>query len=68
LLDASTRLLASVVVMEEIMRIRRTIIIPAIMALSAAGSILSGSAGPTATAQAPAVHVLAAAPNSLYHG
>ena len=50
------------------MRIRRTIIIPAIMALSAAGSILSGSAGPAATAQAPAVHVLAAAPNSLYHG
>ena len=54
------------------MRIRRTVIIPAILALSAAGSILSGSAGPAATAQAPAVHVLAAtpkaAPNSLYHG
>jgi hypothetical protein len=55
------------------MRIRRTIIIPAILALGAAGSILAGSAGPAAAAQAPVVHVLAApktaaAPNSLYHG
>jgi hypothetical protein len=54
------------------MRIRRTIIIPAILALGAAGSILASSAAPAAIAQAPAVHVLAAAPkaapNSFYHG
>jgi len=55
------------------MRIIRTIIIPAILALGAAGSILAGSAAPAVAAQAPAVHhVLAAAPNSaansLYHG
>ena len=42
------------------MRIRRTIIIPAILALSAAGSILAGSAVPVAAAQAPSVHVVAA--------
>jgi hypothetical protein len=42
------------------MSIRRTIIIPAILALGAAGSILAGSAVPAAVAQAPAAHVLAA--------
>jgi hypothetical protein len=42
------------------MSIRRTIIIPAILALGAAGSILAGSAVPAAVASAPAVHVLAA--------
>jgi hypothetical protein len=41
------------------MRIRRTIIIPAILALSAAGSILAGSAAPVAAAQAPTAQVLA---------
>ena len=50
------------------MRISRTVIIPAILALSAAGSILAGSAVPSAAAQAPAVHVLAAAPHSFYYG
>jgi len=50
------------------MRISRTVIIPAILALSAAGSILVGSAAPSAAAQAPAAHVLAAAPHSFYHG
>jgi hypothetical protein len=50
------------------MRIKRTIIIPAILALSAAGSILAGSAVPAVAAQAPAAHVLAAAPNSFYRG
>ncbi len=50
------------------MRIRRTIIIPVILALSAAGSILAGSAVPAAAAQAPTVHVLAAHLNSYYHG
>ena len=44
------------------MRIRRTIIIPAILALSAAGSILAGSAVPAAAAQAPSAHVVVAAP------
>ncbi len=42
------------------MSIRRTIIIPVILALGAAGSIIAGSAMPAAVAQAPAVHVLAA--------
>jgi hypothetical protein len=54
------------------MRIGRTIIIPAILALSAAGSILAGSAVPVAAAQAPTVHVLSTAssaiPNTYYHG
>ncbi len=54
------------------MFIRRTIIIPAILALSAAGSILAGSAVSATAAQAPSVHVLAAtssaAPSSYYHG
>ena len=36
------------------MRIRRAIIIPAILALGAAGSILAGSAVSVAAAQAPA--------------
>ena len=44
------------------MRIGKTIIIPAILALSAFGSILAGSAAPVASAQAPSIHVLAAAP------
>ena len=47
------------------MPIRRTIIIPAILALSAAGSILAGSAVPAAAAQAPSVHVLAAASSAI---
>jgi hypothetical protein len=53
------------------MPIRRTIIIPAILALSAAGSILAGSALPAVAAQAPAAHVLTApspAPSSHYWG
>jgi hypothetical protein len=43
------------------MRIRRTIIMPAILALSAAGSILAGSAVPAVAAQAPTAHVLSTA-------
>jgi hypothetical protein len=39
------------------MRFGRAIIIPAIIALSAAGSILAGSAMPVAAVQAPAAHV-----------
>jgi hypothetical protein len=49
------------------MPIRRTVIIPAILALSAAGSILAGSAVPAAAAQAPAVRVVAVAPATWYH-
>jgi hypothetical protein len=37
----------------------RRVIIPAILALGAAGSILAGSAVPTVAAQAPAAHALA---------
>ena len=52
------------------MRIGR-VIIPAILALGAAGSILAGSAVPVVAAQAPAAHVLAAtssaSPNTLYY-
>jgi len=50
------------------MRIKRTIIIPAILALGAAGSILAGSAVPAVAAQAPPAHVLAAAPHVYYNG
>ena len=50
------------------MRIKRTIIIPAILALSAAGSILASSAVPAAAAQAPSSHVLAAVPQYYYNG
>lgn len=52
------------------MRIMRTIIIPAILALGAAGSIAAGSAAPAVTAvtaQATAIHVVPS-PDSLYHG
>ncbi len=42
------------------MRIKRSVIISAILALSAAGSILASSAAPAVVAQAPASHALAA--------
>jgi hypothetical protein len=51
-------------------RIRRAIIIPAILALGAAGSILAGSATPVAAAHAPSAQVLAASrahPHVYYH-
>ncbi len=54
------------------MRIGRTIIIPAILALSTAGSILAASAVPVAAAQASGAHVsvtvVAAAPTTHYWG
>jgi len=50
------------------MRIRKALIVPAILALSAAGSILAGSAVPVVAAQASTVHVVAMAPHSYYHG
>ena len=48
------------------MSIRRTIIIPAILALSSAGSILAGSVV-AATAPAATVQVVAAAPAATTH-
>jgi len=65
------RALTSEDAMEEIMRIGRNILIPAILALSAAGSILASSAVPAAVAAAPSAHVQttvsAMSPNSLYN-
>jgi hypothetical protein len=49
------------------MHIRR-IIISVIVTLGAVGSIMVGSAAPTTLAQASTVHVVAAAPNTLFHG
>ena len=53
------------------MRIRRTIIIPAILALGATGSIVAGSAMSVTAGHAPSVHVQAGAtsgmPNMFYH-
>lgn len=43
------------------MRIRRSIIISAILALSAAGSIAAGSAAPAVGAQGTTAHAVAAA-------
>ena len=48
------------------MRIRRAIIIPAILALSAAGSILTGTAASATAAQASSVHVMAAGASTHY--
>ena len=48
------------------MPIRRTIIIPVILALSAAGSILAGSAVPAAAVQASSAHVLTVASHTHY--
>ena len=54
------------------MRIGRNIIISAILALGAGGSILASAAVPAVVAQASSAHVLAsgahASPNSFYHG
>jgi len=43
------------------MRIGRAILIPAILSISVAGSLITGSAMTAAAAPAPSVHVLAAA-------
>jgi hypothetical protein len=53
------------------MSVKRSIVIPAILALSAAGSILAGSTVSAAAAQAPSVHVVAApsaSPNTHFYG
>jgi hypothetical protein len=46
--------------------IRRTVIIPAILALGTAGSILAGSALTTAVAQVPAAATSTVHPNTFY--
>jgi hypothetical protein len=53
------------------MRIKRAIIIPAILAFGAAGSVLAGSAMPAAVAAAPSAQALVAGsahPDMLFHG
>jgi len=53
------------------MRIGRAIIIPAILVLSTAGSIVAGSVVPVAAAQASTAHMQSvyyhASPNVYYH-
>ena len=49
------------------MRIRRSVIIPAILALSASGSIVAGSVG-AAVIQSSGTQVVAVAPQMYYHG
>jgi len=54
-----------------IMRIGRALIVPAILALGVAGSLLTGSAMPAAAGHDASVHVQASAvslsPDTLYH-
>jgi hypothetical protein len=53
------------------MRMKRAVIVPAILAVSTAGSILAGSAVPVIAAQVPSAQVLAAGsvtPDFLFHG
>lgn len=54
------------------MRIRRTLVVPAILALGVAGSLLTGSAISAAAGPVATVHVQAAAssaaPDILYRG
>ena len=55
-----------------VMRIGRTIIVQAIVALGAAGTIAASVAVPAATVAAPSAHVhsvaVKAVPNTWYHG
>jgi hypothetical protein len=50
------------------MRIRRSVIISTIVALSAAGSVLAGSSAPAVGAQGTTVHAVAAAPMTWVRG
>lgn len=50
------------------MRIWRSVIIPAILAFSAAGAILAGSAAPALAAQGTAAAAVAGAPDTWMHG
>ena len=51
------------------MRIRRALVIPGILALSVAGSVLSASAAPAAVAHPAGVHVVSGkvTPHTFYH-
>lgn len=50
------------------MRMGRAVIIPAIVALAAAGSILAGTAASAAATQAPSAHVVSMSPDYPYNG
>jgi hypothetical protein len=50
------------------MSVKRSALIPIILALGAAGSILTGSAASAVAAPAPGVHVVATAPSTHFHG
>jgi ABC-type oligopeptide transport system substrate-binding subunit len=50
------------------MRIRRSVIIPAILALSAAGAILAGSTAPAVAAQGTTAYVAAISHPTWAHG
>ncbi len=50
------------------MRMKRAIIISAILALGTAGSILAGSAVPAAAAQAPSAHGVSVSVTSAHQG
>jgi hypothetical protein len=49
------------------MSLKRSALIPVILALAAAGSILTGSAASAVAAQAPTAHVVAGAPVSTHY-
>jgi hypothetical protein len=49
------------------MRIRRSVIISAILALTAAGSAMAGSAASATAAHAGSVHVVAAISNTYHY-
>jgi hypothetical protein len=49
------------------MSVKRSVLIPAILALGAAGSILAGSAASAVAAQAPTAHVVMSAPVSTHY-
>jgi hypothetical protein len=50
------------------MHIRRSVIVPAILALGMAGSILAGSAAPAVAAQGTTTHAVAAVPWTWMRG
>jgi hypothetical protein len=50
------------------MRMKRAVIIFAILALGATGSVLAGSVVPAAAAQTPSAHRVAVSNGFFYHG
>ena len=64
--EACSRPLTCIDAMEEVMRIKQAII-PAILALSAAGSILVGSVAPMVATPASTTVVAVVHPNMYYH-